>query len=70
MGCLKMKLKIMEGASIKRRDEDTPLKSHMNQSPAQVGVMRWQKGVSHSEHRVRYNCGLYVSVLFSLSPCV
>lgn len=45
-------------------------KSHMNQSPAQVGVMGWQRGVSHGEHRVRYNRGLSVSVLFSLSPCV
>lgn len=45
-------------------------RSSIVQSPAQVGVMGWQKGVSHGECRVGYNCGLSVSVLFLLSPCV
>lgn len=41
--------------------------SRMNQSPAQVGVMGWDKCVSHGECR---DCRLTVSVLFLLSPCV
>lgn len=61
-----------EGASIKRKEGDMPLKSHssMNHTPVQVGVIGWQKGVSHGEWRVGCNCGFSVSVLFSLSHCV
>lgn len=68
----KEELKMKGGASIKRRDGDVPLCMYIcvNQSPVQVGVMGWQTDVSHGECRVRYNCGLSVSALFSLSPRV